>query len=341
MIWAFVGGNLAGLAASFAVPLEYKRIPLQIAAPLSVLVYVTAFLLAFYFLTRRFVRDLRKLGEGLAVIANGNLHYRVDSARQDELGKVAENVNGMAAKLQRLIEKEREIEKSKMELITGVSHDLRTPLTSLIGYLDLLKERDYRDDSEYDRFVGNAWNKASQLKKLIDDLFEYTRLTTQEDSLRLQTVDFRELIHQIRVEYEPIAEENGIRLEASVEAQPLFVSMDPAKIRRAVDNLLANALKFSVKPGTVRMRLAADRGRARITVENEGRPITKEQESKLFERFYKADDARTSSVFPSGSGLGLSIARSIVELHGGAIRFTHESGRYVFGFELPAEEAGS
>lgn len=339
MFWAFIGSIAVGLAAAYTIALMRQLVPVsaRFAAPVAQVTFVAAFICAYYFFTRRFVKDLRRLGDGLAVIAQGNLQFRVPSARMDELGKVADDINGMAEHLELLIEKERQIEISKMELITGVSHDLRTPLTSIIGYLDLLHKRAYRDDSEYDRFVGNASNKAVQLKKLVDDLFEYTRLTTDDVKLKRETVDLRALLNQMQVEYEPIALELGVGVAAAFPSQPVFVRMDAEKVRRAVDNLLSNALKFSVKPGSVQMMLEADRTIARIVVANIGEPIAKEREILLFERFYKADDSRTSDAFPAGSGLGLSIARSIARLHGGEISFTHDAGRYAFAFELPLQ----
>lgn len=333
MIWSFVISILAGVISNLVIP-----VGLVFQVPVSLIVFVAVFFLTFFALTRRTVLYLLSLADGLALIAKGNLHYRIPAIRQDELGNVAVNINAMAEKLERQIEIERQSEKSKMELITGVSHDLRTPLTSMIGYLDLLKERACRDEAEYDRFVGNAYNKAVQLKRLVDDLFEYTRLTSHDANLQLQSADLRAMLHQMTVEYEPIAAENGIGLEVAFPPQPQYIRLDIEKIRRAVDNLLTNALKFSLKPGVIRILLETDRQKIAVVVENEGVPISKEQAEKLFDRFYKADDSRTGDSFPTGSGLGLSIARSIAELHGGLIRFAHDAGRFRFSMELPVHD---
>lgn len=330
MIWYFVISILFAMLVSIAVP-----IGLLFEIPLSILAFFVSFFFAFYFLTRSIIQYFLKLAQGLAAMANGNLDYRIPSIREDELGIVANNINWMAEKLERQIEKERQDEKSKMELITGVSHDLRTPLTSIIGYLELLETKAYHGEAEYERFVSNTYNKAMQLKKLIDDLFEYTRLTSGIVELHPEEIDLREMLNQMLVEFEPIVKDNGVTLESALLTEPVFLRIDPEKIRRAVDNLLMNALKFTVKPGTIRVSLVLSRSRAMIVVENEGKPIRKEQEEQLFDRFYKVDDSRSGERIQSGAGLGLSIARSIVELHGGTLHLIHHSGRFQFYIALP------
>lgn len=341
MLWSFVASFFVAFGASVAVP-NVPEIPGRIVYNIfmSFGTFSLVFILTFFFLTRRTIGYLLRLSQGLEAIAGGDLGYRFPSVREDELGRIAGNINAMAEKLELQIEKERRSEQSKMELITGVSHDLRTPLTSMIGYLELLKGKAYRDESEYERFVGNAYNKVLQLKELIDDLFEYTRLTSHDAKLRLMTVDLNELLGQIETEFHPLARKRGISVETSFPRTPLPMEIDPDKIRRAIDNLLMNALKFSLKPGVIRISLAAREGEGRpmaeIRIENDGRPISREQEERLFERFYKADDSRESSSARGGAGLGLSIARSIARLHGGDIRLSHADGHYVFRIELPA-----
>ncbi|KIL41912.1 hypothetical protein SD70_04165 [Gordoniibacillus kamchatkensis] len=289
----------------------------------------------FYLFTRPIVRDLRELSDGLMSIARGDLDYRVPVSNQDELGGVARNINYMAEQLQSMMERERTIETSKMELITHISHDLRTPLTSIIGYLNLLKNDDYRDIEEHKRYIFNAFNKSQQLKKLIDDLFEYTRLTSGEVNLSPQTVDLGGLLEQIILEFEPIAQEQALTVVKMWEPAAVAANIDTEKFVRAVDNLLMNALKFSVKPGEITVRLSERAHGIYLAVENRGKPITREQEQRLFERFYKAEPSRSDSAMPPGAGLGLSIARNIVELHGGQMGLHHEDGHYTFYLELP------
>ncbi|MGG4141499.1 HAMP domain-containing sensor histidine kinase [Paenibacillus algorifonticola] len=299
--------------------------------------FMFIFIFTFLILTRRLVKDLINLEHGLQIISEGDLSYRVSVARQDELGRVAYNINRMTERLEQQIVKERDLEKSKMEMITGISHDLRTPLTSIIGYIELLKSESFQDKDEYSRFVQNTYNKAIHLKKLLDDLFEYTRLSSIETRLNLKMIDVHQLLYQLLFEFEPIAQENEIHIDIQIGDTPLLARIDSEKIARAIDNLLMNALKYSLKPGTIRINMKSDKKHITIEIENKGQPLTQEQQNKLFDRFYKVDYSRSSDGIQSGSGLGLSIARNIIELHGGTLTLDHQTNIFRFKLTLPLE----
>ncbi len=307
----------------------------EIGEMFNFFLFIVLFVLFFYVLTWRKMREIRYINRRLNDIAHGELSVRLTTKSRDELGLVAANINSMAEQLARQQEKERRLEKSKMDLITNVSHDLRTPLTSVIGYLNLLMNPVQTNAAERERYLTGAYNKANQLKKLIDDLFEYTRLTGGEVKLDWREIDIRHVLEQLVSEFEPIAEQRQIAIECRLPQAPLVVLADAEKLVRALDNLLMNAVKYSVAPGRVTVTLSAYPKRAVIEFENEGRPITKAQEELLFERFYKADESRTGDQLPDGAGLGLSIARNIAELHGGCLAFRHDQGRFVFRLELP------
>ncbi|SEK02514.1 sensor histidine kinase [Paenibacillus polymyxa] len=303
--------------------------------------FMVIFIFTFLVLTRRIVRDLITLEQGLQFISEGNLHYRVPVVRQDELGRVAHNINRMTERLEQQIVKEREIEKSKMELITGISHDLRTPLTSIIGYIELLRTDSYQDKDEYTRFVQNTYNKAIHLKKLLDDLFEYTRLTSVDTHLNLRRINLFQLLDQLLFEFEPIAQENGVYIVKDIGDSSIITSVDSDKMARAIDNLLMNALKYSLKPGRICIRLQATPEQITIKVENEGIPLTQDQKEKLFDRFYKVDHSRSSEGIQTGAGLGLSIARNIVELHQGTLTLNHTNNTFIFQLNLPTDRSSS
>lgn len=222
-----------------------------------------------------------------------------------------------------------------MDLITGISHDLRTPLTSIIGYIELLRTDSYQDKDEYTRFVQNTYNKAIHLKKLLDDLFEYTRLTSVDTHLNLRRINLFQLLDQLLFEFEPIAQENGVYIVKDIGDSPIVASIDSDKIARAIDNLLMNALKYSLKPGGISIRLKTSPKQITIEVENKGAPLTQDQEEKLFDRFYKVDHSRSSEGIQTGAGLGLSIARNIVELHQGTLTLNHSHNVFTFQLNLP------
>lgn len=303
-------------------------------ATISFLILLFLFLFYFFLFTRPIVRYMRTMADGLMSIANGNLDCRVPLTRQDELGNVAKNINYMAEQLQIMMKRERQIETSKMELISNISHDLRTPLTSMMGYLNLMKNDDYQNLEEHKRYVNNAFNKTEQLKKLIDDLFEYTRLTSGAVQLSFQSIDLTALMDQIIIEFEPIAQEYELTVVKQWEAKPMG-HIDVEKFVRAIDNLFMNALKFSLKPGKITVRLKVREQHIGIEVENRGTPIMQEQEQRLFERFYKAEPSRHHDTIEQGSGLGLSIAKNIIELHEGRMRLEHREGLFTFIIEIP------
>lgn len=299
--------------------------------------YMVNFIAIFLVLTRKIVKDLIHLERGLQIIAEGDLNYRVCVERQDELGRVAVNINQMTERLQRQIVKERETEKSKMEMIAGISHDLRTPLTSIIGYIELLRTESFQDKEEYTRFVQNTYNKAIHLKRLLDDLFEYTRLTSVDINLDIKKIDLFQLLDQLLFEFEPIAQEKGVIIVKGIGNSAVETFIDSEKIARAMDNLLMNALKYSVKPGSIRVLLKRDSKEVKVEVENNGKPLTQEQENRIFERFYKVDHSRSSEGIQTGAGLGLSIARNIIELHGGTLTLNHINNLFRFTVTLPID----
>lgn len=303
--------------------------------PGNILIIIAIFLFYFFLFTRPIVRNLRLLADGLMSMASGNLDYRVSITNKDELGQVAQSINFMAEQLQEKIDKERQVEHSKLELITSVSHDLRTPLTSIIGYLNLLKNDDYTDLKEHKRYIVNAYNKSQQLKNLIDDLFEYTRLTSGTANLSLTIIDLNGLLRQIINEFEPIAQENSLTVRTILNQTAIYGYVDSEKMVRSIDNLLMNAIKFSLKPGEITVKLFEEQHKIYLTFENRGKPISKEQESLLFERFYKADPSRNETHITPGVGMGLSIAKNIIELHGGRIGLNHQNGLFTFFIELP------
>jgi len=334
LLWAAFLSYVLALTVLSSIS-EYLTEPSKLNFILAISSLGGSFIGFFALFTRNLVKYLSTLTDGLILIADGDLEYRLPLSRRDELGNIARNINNMAEQLQKQIVRERQVEKSKMELISGVSHDLRTPLTSIIGYLGLLKNGTFADENEQKHYINNAFNKTQQLKKLLDDLFEYTRLTSGDSRLALQEVDLNSLLEQMITEFEPVAKEQEILVKRSLYSAPVTVSIDIEKIVRAIDNLLINALKFSVNPGEIEVKLSDQEECVMLAIENFGKPITKEQEKQLFERFYKIDPARNDTNMPSGSGIGLSITKNIVELHGGRIWLDHHEGRYKFYIEIP------
>ncbi|MFD2329421.1 ATP-binding protein [Cohnella sp. GCM10020058] len=331
----YVTGWVGQLIDSTTSKGKLGYIPFLVAASLTV--FIMSFVLFFYLLTRRIIKYFSVLSKGLELISQGHLEYRVPVVREDELGALAKNMNKMAEQLAMQKNKEKETEASKMNLITGVSHDLRTPLTSMIGYLDLLQKRSYLDENEYNRFVNNAFSKAQQLKRLIDDLFVYTRLTSGDILFSEQKADMVELLQQVLFEFVPIAEENDAVVHTHIKIEKATVHIDPEHVARILDNLLMNSLKYAAAPKIIDIHLTSNQTCVYLTIENEGEPITREQQAKLFDRFYKADNMAHESHLQVGAGLGLAIARQLAERQGGRLTLSYNEGYYAFTLELPLD----
>ena len=303
---------------------------------MSVINGLAAFVILFYLMTRGKMRYIEELAQGLLEISKGNLNYRVQQKSEDELGSLAGNINHMAKELQHKIEEERKAEKTKNELITNVSHDLRTPLTSIMGYLRLLKDKRYDNPAQLEEYVNISYGKAEKLKSLIEDLFEYTKLTGDTIKLNRQVVSLDEMLEQLMDELVPVCEENDLTLVKTFPPEKVMVHVDVDKTVRVFENLLMNAIKYSDKPGTIQIRLLKAGNKVTVTIENKGEPIPQEDLHNLFERFFRVEKSRSEAT--GGSGLGLAIAKNIIDLHEGEIWAECEENWIRFSVRLEMAE---
>lgn len=281
------------------------------------------------------MKQIEAMAQGVNEIAKGNLAYRIEEKGQDEMALLTKNINQMAEEIMVNIEKEREIERQKNELITNVSHDLRTPLTSIMGYLRLLRDAKYDNREQYDEYIKVAFSKSEQLKNLIEDLFEYTKLTNEKVVLEKQEVCINEMLDQLIEELVPQAEEHGLSFVKEFPDERIYAELDSEKIVRVFDNLLMNAIKYSKDEGEIKISLQRQQDNIQISVANQSEEFTRQELKNLFERFYKKDQSR--SRVSEGSGLGLAIAKSIVDLQSGDIRAEYEDGIVRFIISLPIE----
>ncbi|WP_459503895.1 sensor histidine kinase [Bacillus sp. C1] len=312
--------------------IEYEKVD----GPFPFLIGVLVFIFSFFYITKRKMKQIEAMAQGVKEIEKGNLAYRIEKKGEDEIAALTENINNMAEELMVNIEKERKLEKQKNELITNVSHDLRTPLTSIMGYLRLLRDSKYENKEQHDEYMRIAFAKSEQLKNLIEDLFEYTKLTNEKVVLEKQEVCMNELLDQLIEELVPQAEEHGLVFIKQFPEERVYAAIDSEKMVRVFENLLMNAIKYSKDNGEIKVSLQRQRRNIQITVANHSEEFTKEELGNLFERFYKKDQSR--SRVTEGSGLGLAIAKSIVELQGGEIRAEYEGGIIGFIVSVPIIE---
>ena len=260
---------------------------------------------------------IKEITRGILEISKGNLDFHIKAKGNDELKVLAENINSMSNQLKCKINDERIAEKTKSDLITNVSHDLKTPLTSIIGYLTLLKDRKYESSDQMNEYINKSYIKSQRLQKLIIDLFEYTKLNNGAIKLNKTEVNLVELLDQLIGELTIIAEKNNLTFKKCFTDNEIIVSIDSNQMVRVFENILINAIKYSSGQGKIYVKALKQYGRVIVMIENEGDTIPEEDLTLLFDRFYRVEKSRMSQT--GGSGLGLAIAKSIVELHGGEI----------------------
>lgn len=227
----------------------------------------------------------------------------------------------------------REAEQRKNDLIMYLAHDLKTPLTSVIGYLTLLQDEPQLSPEMRARYTGIALHKAQRLEDLINEFFEITRFNLSHLELDTQPVDLKRLLEQVASEFEPVFAEKGLRCALDLPAE-LRCDGDPDKLARVFDNLLRNAEHYSFPDTCVQVQAEQGDGEVVLRFTNAGRTIPPEKLERLFEQFFRLDSSRGTS--SGGAGLGLAIARQIVQAHGGTIKAESADNTVTFTVTLPA-----
>ncbi|HDR6390454.1 TPA: HAMP domain-containing histidine kinase, partial [Bacillus cereus] len=284
---------------------------------------IFTFIILFLILVRKKIVYLKLISDNVNDIANGKLGLTIGIKGKDELTQLAKNINYMSKELENTFEQERRLERTKNELITNVSHDLRTPLTSIIGYLDLLKRGQYNNNTQLQEYLETTYSKSQRLKYLIDELFEYTRLSGIDAKLNLNEVDLLGLLEQIVGEYIPIFEKESLIVQKSITQEIIPIFIDAEKMVRVYENLFMNAIKYSMKPSQLFICLELMDNKAILKVSNKVERSPVSDPNKLFERFFRGDKARKNN---QGNGLGLAISKRIVELHDGNIHAEYKDG---------------
>ncbi|MBC1479943.1 HAMP domain-containing histidine kinase [Listeria seeligeri] len=248
-----------------------------------------------------------------------------------EIQELERNIESMRERQNKLMKQEEQAQQARNDLITNVSHDLRTPLTSILGYLSYIHEDRYRDEIELRYYTELVYGKARHLHKLIDDLFSYTRLDSVEYQLKKDELDVIELLSQLVAEYDGQATERNMQIVEHFEAKKLIISGDGNQIMRLFENLFSNALRYGEGNKQIDVSAKQEEDMAVVRVTNYGQEISEIDLPYLFERFYKADKNRTTT----GTGLGLAIAKSIVEKHGGIVTAESKNRKTSFIVKLP------
>lgn len=295
-------------------------------------------LVLYWRLIRRYHQmQLRHVISELHYIADGHFDHRISFAVRTDLQRVIDSINSLVDSTVNSINEEKAIEQSKDELITNVSHDIRTPLTSIIGYLGLLKTGNVDPESQK-KYINIAYTKAEQMKSLANDLLEYTTLKSSNTKLNLSPLHIYSMLEQVAAGFELEAEKKGIEFDIETRPKDLTIQADPEKLVRVYNNLINNAFKYGT--GATQIKLIANlinKQQVELRVENNGAKIPAKSLKKIFERFYRVEGSRNTKT--GGTGLGLSIVKSVVDLHHGRIRCESNDDWTSFIIRLPLDPA--
>jgi len=279
--------------------------------PLTILAIPVFFIILLWIIN---IKGIKKVKIGTQKIREGNLDHKIEVKRNGELKKIAGEINGIREGLKNALMNEVKSERLKTELITNVSHDLRTPLTSIITYIDLLKEE--KDPEKQKKYINVLDQKSNRLKILTDDLFEMSKLKSGNIQTEKSKIDLVDLINQGLGEYENSIEESGLDFILSFsDDERFFVNADGSLIWRSIDNIFSNIFKYALENSRVYIDVTSKENYVILTVKNISRNALNICADELLQRFTRGDEARSND----GSGLGLSIAKSLVEVQNGSL----------------------
>ena len=276
--------------------------------------------------------NVSEVNQGLEKINEGDLEYTLPKKGSPEVKELVNNITKIKESYEKAVEDTLKNERMKTELISNVSHDLRTPLTSIINYVNILKSDELTEEEKAD-YLRIVDKKSKKLKVLIDDLFEMSKINSGKMQIHKQKIDIMSLIHQIVGEYSYIYEDNNIEFKVESPVEEMNMELDGNLISRAIENLVINALKYSLKNTRVYINVEDEGENVSIAVKNIANYEMKFDNDEIFERFARGDKSRNSKV--EGSGLGLAITRSIIELHNGIVKITTEGDMFKIYISLP------
>ena len=330
---AFLIYSILGIIFDRIIPIA---VPNEMRYALCYAISFIVFVEIFFKLIDFTIEYIRKLRRSIQQVTSGNYGVQCEVEYDDELGSLAANINVLSKTLlakekesEKLKEKERaaldierNAERQKNELITNVAHDLRTPLTTIVGYLELIKDDTALSKKDVHKYSGIAYEKSIRLQEMMDDLFEFTKLDNADIKLNKSMINLSGLIMQMTDEFYPSFKDCNITPIVDLPEENIYVQGDGQLLARVFDNLISNALKYGYHNTDLKIEVSGDEKYATVKVINHGDTIASEDIPLLFNKFYRTDSSRNSKT--GGTGLGLAITKNIVDLHHGDISVTSD-----------------
>lgn len=306
--------------------LVYRSLYLGMAA---IVVLVICIINITYKLLKKVVAYVDELQHAMSQIFDKDINYVELSP---ELGDIAIKLNHLKQESEDNARLAKENEQRKNDLIMYLAHDLKTPLSSVIGYLTLLRDETQISKELQTKYLSIALDKAERLEDLINEFFEITRFNLSNITLQYSKINLKRLLEQLVYEFKPLLKEKNLTCNLKIK-EDITLQCDANKIQRVFDNLLRNAVIYSFNDTEILINVEVQEKDAMIIFQNHGNTIPEEKLERIFEQFYRLDVARSTS--SGGAGLGLAIAKQIIELHKGTILAESEDEKIIFTVTLP------
>lgn len=274
---------------------------------------IMVFAMYYLLISRKMVDGIRSISQGVEQIKDGNFDIKLRLQGNDEVTALANSVLEMSDEIKVMMENQRRLEQEKDDLITSVAHDLRTPLTSILGYLDLILYNEEISKEEKTKYLSIVNKKSLQLKKLIEELFDYTKYSKNQLVPKKMKLDITKFMEQIVEEFYPSFYENKIEVCTKFPTKSIYIDADGDLLARAIGNILNNAIKYGADGKQIIITMKEVKSKIKISIVNFGQIIPEEDIDKIFDRFFRVEQSRSEKT--GGTGLGLAIAKSIFELH--------------------------
>ena len=294
-----------------------------------IIIWVIGTLVLLYRLLKKAFGYIDEVGKATEDLVNKDVEY---IELPDELEEIQKRMNHLKRESEKNEKLAKENEEKKDELIVYLAHDIKTPLTSMIGYLSILDEIDDMPKKKQKNYISIALDKSYRLEDLINELFDVARFNSEKIVLEKEELNLNLMLEQIIDDFYPTLREVNKSIKLNYD-EPISINGDSDKLSRVFNNLIKNAISYSKEESEIVINLKKDNNNAIVEVINKGKQISKEKLSKIFEKFYRLDSARTSRT--GGSGLGLAIAKDIVELHNGTIIAESNEEETTFRVTLP------
>lgn len=298
------------------------------------LLFIPLSFMFFYLLTKRYSSYFNEISIGIHYLSRGDFSHQIQIKSNDEFRDIAHDINLASEKLKQAVERGDFSESSKDQLVVNLAHDLRTPLTSVLGYLDLILKDESLTKEQVRHFLTISFTKSQRLERLIDELFEITRMNYGMLPVEKKRINLTDLLNQLKEELYPVFKKN--HLVARMDSTPhLPIFGDGELLARVFENLLTNAIRYGYEGQYVDINGFIDADEVVVQVVNYGDSIPPDELPHLFDMFYTGDKARTHH--EDSTGLGLFIAKNIVEQHNGTITVESSVIKTIFEVRLPKE----